>query len=116
MKIIVVPYDNRSRYYCIQYQIEQDVPYKRFFKSKIFKAKQTRTLDKVFTLNNNLNILDRNHPVLFHDFDTAVEFAKTLNEEKIKEWNKMEDQKYIDEYNRITELDRLRYKTMEFEV
>lgn len=116
MKIKVVPFDSNYRCYCIHYLDEFAVSFKRFFKIKKEVITVWKRLNKTFTYGDDLTFLSFDHPVLFSNFDDAVEFAKTLNKEKIKEWIEVETKKYFDEQRRITSLVKSRYKTMEFEV
>ena len=90
-KIQVFSHGSNSEFWCIWY------------KSKGWFNKWNR-LEECYHLGDSINLLSLDFPYLEKNFAFAVEFAKTLNQKKINEWNARELDIYSKELVRLNQL------------
>jgi hypothetical protein len=87
MKVKVEPYDVECTHYVIYYSYNNGLTWHIF---------------NVNFLWDKISLCNKNHPLFFKDFDKAVEYAKDLTEEKIKEHKKKMEIEYDEHMEKLS--------------
>jgi len=98
LKVRVEPFGQQANYYHILYRLPGGILWQEL---------------KICSLRDSPLICTRDHPLLIRDFDEAVEKAKSLTVESIKQHNNYENAKYEEHMRKLREVADKRNRTFE---